>query len=61
MVEVAISRVCQLERAEANVVKGLIVDAECFVSIFNQLMDREGGIVWLNDSVGDFRRRYNRK
>ena len=61
MVEVAISRVCQLECAEANVVKGLIVDAECLVSIFNQLMDREGGIVWLNDSVGDFRRRYNRK
>ena len=41
----------ELQRAEANVIEGLIVDAKGFVGIFDQLMDREGGIVRLNHCV----------
>ena len=42
----------QLEGAEAEIVKGLTVNAVDLISVFQQLMDREGGGVGLNHSVG---------
>jgi len=35
----------------------LIVDAECLIRVLNQLVDRECGVVWLDDCSGDAGRR----
>ena len=44
----------QLEVAEADVVKGLVVDAVGLISVLHQLMDSEGGIIGLSYSVRHF-------
>lgn len=56
MVEIAIGGRGQLESAEADVVKGLVVDTVGLVSILHQLMNRKCGIVRFNNCVGYFRR-----
>ena len=61
MVQVAVGRVRQLERAEANVVERFIVDAVRLVSVLDQLVDRECRVVRLDDGVGHFRRRDDRE
>ena len=53
MVEVAIGGGGQLQGAEADVVQRLVVDAESLISVLNQLVHREGGVVGLHHSVGD--------
>ena len=47
MVEIAIGGGGQFEGPEANIVKGLIIDTECLVRVFNELMNGEGGVVRL--------------
>jgi hypothetical protein len=42
----------QLERAEADVVQGLVIEHHALVGVLNKLMHGEGGVVWLDDSVG---------
>merc|ERR1712045_52355 len=54
VIEVAVGRCSQLECAEANVIESFIVNTESFVSVFHQLVDGQGGIVWLNHSIGNF-------
>lgn len=61
MVEVSVRGCGQLQCAEADVVQGLIVNAEGLVRVLNKLVYREGGIVRLNDSVGHLGRRDNRE
>lgn len=51
VVEVAIGRRRQLKSSEANIIKCLIVNAVCFVRVFNQLVQREGSIVRLHHRV----------
>ena len=51
MVQVAISRCGQFQSPEADIVEGLVVDAVCFVGIFNQLMDRQRSVVGFNDGI----------
>ena len=51
MVEITISWGGKLQSSEADIVKGLVVNDHALVSVFDQLMDREGGVIWLNDSV----------
>jgi hypothetical protein len=53
VVQVTVRWVVQLECAHANVVKGFVVNAEGLVRVLDQLMDGEGGVVGLNDGVGD--------
>jgi len=43
----------ELEGTEADVVKGFVVNAHNLIGVFDELMDREGGVVGLNDGVGD--------
>jgi hypothetical protein len=50
MVQVAISGGRELECPEADVVKGLVINAESFVRILDQLMDRECGVIGLDVS-----------
>ena len=52
MVEISIGGGSELERAEADVVQGLVVDAEGLVGVLDQLVHRQGGVVRLNDGVG---------
>ena len=52
VIEVTIGRCCQLQSAEADVVEGLVVDAEGLVSVLDQLVDGEGGVVGLHNGVG---------
>ena len=53
MIEVSISRGGEFQRPEADVVERLVVDAERLVRVLHQLVDGEGCVVWLHDSVGD--------
>lgn len=43
----------------ANVVESFVVNAHDLVSVLNQLVKREGGVVRLDDSVGHFRAGHN--
>ena len=60
MVQVTIGGVGELQCPEANVIESLVVNTVCFISVFNQLMNRKGGVVRFNDSIGNFGRRHNR-
>ena len=53
VVQVAVCGSGELQRAEADVVQGLVVDAEGLVGVLDQLMDRQGGVVRLDDGVGN--------
>ena len=43
----------ELERPEADVVKGFVVDTERFVGVLDELVHGEGGIIRLDDGVGN--------
>jgi hypothetical protein len=53
MVEVSEGRGGELEGPEADVIEGLIVKDEGLIRVLDELMDREGGIVGLDDSIRD--------
>ena len=53
MIEVTIGGSFELQGSEADVVQGLIVNAEGLVGVLDQLMDRQGGVVRLDDGVGN--------
>ena len=54
MVQVAESRLRQLQSAEADVIQGLIVQYDALVGVLDQLVEGERRIVGLDDHVGDF-------
>jgi len=56
MVQVTVGRGREFERAEANVVQRLVVDTIGLVRVLHQLVHRQGGVVGLDDGVGDFGR-----
>lgn len=53
MVEVSVGGGGEFEGSEANVVQSLVINAHNLISILDQLMDREGSVVGLNDGIGD--------
>jgi len=61
VVQVAIRGVGQLEGTHANVVEGLVINAEGLIWVLDQLVDREGGVVGLDDGIRDLRRGNNRE
>ena len=56
MVQVAVGGGGELQGAEADIVEGLVVDDHALVGVLDQLVDREGGVVGLDDGVGDLGR-----
>lgn len=56
VVEVAVGGVGQLQSAHADVVQGLVVNAEGLIRVLDQLVNRQGSVVGLDDGVGDLRR-----
>merc|ERR1719445_535481 len=53
MVQISVSRVGKLQSSEADVVESLVVDAVGLVSVLDQLVDGEGGVVGLHHGVRD--------
>ena len=53
MIEISVGGGSELQGPEADVVQGLVVDAEGLVGVLDQLMDRQGGVVRLDDGVGN--------
>jgi len=53
VVQITISWRGEFERSEADVVERLVVNAVGFVSVLNELVNGEGGVVGLDDGVGD--------
>jgi hypothetical protein len=53
VVQVTVRRVGELESAHADIVQSLVIDAEGLVRVLNQLMNRQSGVVGLDDGIRD--------
>ncbi|KAF1760613.1 hypothetical protein GCK72_008862 [Caenorhabditis remanei] len=53
MVQVSVCWVGELECSVADVVEGLVIDTVGLIGVLNELVDGEGGVVWLDDGVRD--------
>jgi hypothetical protein len=53
MVEITVGWGGELEGSEADIIKGFVINAHDLIGVFDELMDREGGVVWLNDGIRD--------
>ena len=51
MVEVTIGGGGELESSEADIIESLVIDGLDLISVLHELMDGEGGVVWLDDGV----------
>merc|ERR1719498_246195 len=43
----------ELEGSEADIVESLVINAHNPIGVLDELMDREGSVVWLNDGIRD--------
>merc|ERR1719272_113451 len=53
MVKITVGGGGELEGPEADIVEGLVVNAHNLIGVLDELMHGEGGVVGLNDGVGD--------
>merc|ERR1711981_1256633 len=53
MVKITVGGGGELEGSEADIVKGLVVNAHDIIGVLDELMDREGSVVGLNDGIRD--------
>lgn len=60
VVEVFVRRIGQLERAEADVVQGFVVNAVRLVGVLDELVHRQRRVVRLDDGVRHLGRRHHR-
>jgi len=54
MVEITVGWGGELKGSETDIVEGFVINNLDFISIFDKLMDGEGGVVWFDDGVGHF-------
>jgi len=59
VVEVAIRRGGQFQSSETDIIERLVVHAERFIRVLDQLMDRKRAIIRLNDGIRHLRRRHD--
>ena len=59
VVEITVGWGGELEGSEADIVEGLVINAHNLIGVLNELMDGEGGVVWLNDGIGHLGRRHD--
>ena len=59
MVQIAIGWGCEFQGTETDVIKGLIINAECLISVFHKLVNGKGGIVRFYDGVTDLKKKKN--
>merc|ERR1719456_1307572 len=60
VIQITIRRGRQLESAEADIVQGLVVEGEREIRVLDELMNRQGAVVRLDDRVAHLRRGHNR-
>ena len=53
MVKITVGGGGELEGSEADIIEGLVIDAHDIIGVLNELMDGEGGVVGLDDGIGD--------
>ena len=53
MVQISVGGGGELESSEADIIKGFVINDLDLIGVLNKLMDGEGGVVRLNDGVGD--------
>ena len=53
MVKITIGWGGELKGSEADIVKSLVINAHNLIGVLDELMDREGSVVWLNDGIRD--------
>ena len=53
VVEISVGWVGELEGSHADIVEGLVINAEGLIGVLDQLVDREGGIVGLDNGIGN--------
>lgn len=53
MVQITIGWSGELQGSETDIVEGLVINTHDLISVFYELMDGEGGVVWLNDGIRD--------
>jgi len=59
VVKITISGSRQLKSAEADIVQGFVIEDDDFIGILDKLVDRESGVVGLNDGIGYLGGGYN--
>merc|ERR1712232_654090 len=57
MVQVTVGGGGQLQGTEADIVEGFVVHHHNLISVLDELMERQDGVVRLDDGIGDLRRR----
>jgi len=53
MVKITIGWCGKLKSSETDIIKGFIINNLDLIGVLNELMDGEGSVVWLDNSVGD--------
>ena len=51
MVKITVGWGGELKGSEADIVKSFVINAHNLIGILDKLMDRESGVVWLNDGI----------
>merc|ERR1711934_705816 len=51
MVKITVGWGGELKGSEADIVESLVINAHNLIGVLDELMDREGGVVWLNDGI----------
>jgi len=59
MVKITVGGGGELEGSEADIVKSFVINAHNLIGVLNELMDGEGGVVRLNDGIGNLGRRHD--
>merc|ERR1712100_857089 len=59
MVKITVGGGGELEGSEADIVEGFVINAHDLIGVLDELMDREGGVVGLNDGIRDLGGRHD--
>jgi hypothetical protein len=51
MVKISVGGSSKLESSETDIVESFVVNDHALISILDQLMDRESGVIRFNDSI----------
>jgi hypothetical protein len=53
VVKITISGGGKLKGSEADIIESFVINTHNLISVFDELMDWKGGVVWLNDGIWD--------
>merc|ERR1711939_1045494 len=55
VVEISVGRGGELEGTEADIVEGLVIKTHALIGVLDELVNGEGGVVWLDNGIGHLR------